>query len=283
MKRKKSINKQSLLVIMVVVSIVLMVLSAVNERATGPFRLLAGITVLPMQSGINHIGVWVGDLRDNFATMEALQEENALLRSQLEEASVERTRLLEDTHELARLQQLFLLDQNYSDYEKIGARVIMKNPGNWFHTFTINRGSVHGIRPDMNVIAGNGLVGIVTDVGPTWSTVQSIINDTSSVSAMVLTTSDRLVVHGDLTTMNEGRIPFDFMPNNENVVHVGDQVVTSHISDRFLQGILIGFVSEVNVHSNNLTRYGYITPAVDFENLQEVLVLTTTKADLIGE
>ena len=64
---------------------------------------------------------------------------------------------------------------------------------------------------------------------------------------------------------------------------MGDQIVTSYISDKYLQGILIGYISEVNVDSNNLTRSGYITPVVDFKNLQEVLVITTTKADLTGE
>ena len=66
-------------------------------------------------------------------------------------------------------------------------------------------------------------------------------------------------------------------------MQVGDQIVTSYISDKYLQGILIGYVSEVNVDSNNLTRSGYIIPAVDFKNIQEVLVITTTKAELTGE
>ena len=70
------------------------------------------------------------------------------------------------------------------------------------------------------------------------------------------------------------------MENNDNTIVIGDQVVTSHISDKYLQGILIGYVREVSVDSNNLTRSGYITPAVDFKNLQEVLVITETKEDV---
>ena len=62
---------------------------------------------------------------------------------------------------------------------------------------------------------------------------------------------------------------------------VGEQVVTSHVSDRFLQGLFIGYISEVEVDSNNLTRSGYITPAVDFSKLQEVLVITTTKQEML--
>ena len=82
--------------------------------------------------------------------------------------------------------------------------------------------------------------------------------------------------------MENGRIRFEKLANNDNKIEVGEQVVTSHVSDRFLQGLFVGYVSEVKVDSNNLTRSGYITPAVDFKNLQEVLVITTTKADLVG-
>ena len=73
------------------------------------------------------------------------------------------------------------------------------------------------------------------------------------------------------------------LANNDNKIEVGEQVVTSHVSDRFLQGLFVGYVSEVKVDSNNLTRSGYITPAVDFTKLQEVLVITTTKNDLIKQ
>ena len=135
----------------------------------------------------------------------------------------------------------------------------------------------------MNVIAGRGLVGIVTETGPTWSTVRSIIDDSSNVSAMVLSTSDRCIISGDLTLINSGKLRFEQMENNDNTIDVGEQIVTSYISDKYLQGILIGYISEVDVDSNNLTRSGYITPVVDFKNLQEVLVITTTKAEMTGK
>ena len=83
--------------------------------------------------------------------------------------------------------------------------------------------------------------------------------------------------------MENGRIRFEKLANNDNKIEVGEQVVTSHVSDLFLQGLFVGYVSEVKVDSNNLTRSGYITPAVDFNKLQEVLVITTTKDDLIKQ
>ena len=60
------------------------------------------------------------------------------------------------------------LDQEYTDYPKVAARIISKDPGNWYDTFMINKGTNDGIHVDNNVIAGKGLVGIVTEVGPSW-------------------------------------------------------------------------------------------------------------------
>ena len=261
----------------------MMVLSSFSDKAAGPFKVLANVTVIPLQQGINYIGGWLGDMKDNFSTMEQLRAENESLQEQVDALTTENNYLQEESYEYERLQELYELGQNYAEYEKTAAHVIGKDSGNWFNTFTIDKGSNDGIEVDMNVLAGSGLAGIVTEVGPTWAKVRSIIDDSTNVSGMVLSTSDTCIVSGDLSLMSSGQIAFDQMENNDNVVSVGDQIVTSYISDKYLQGILIGSISEINVDSNNLTRSGYITPAVDFKNIQEVLVITTTKAELTGE
>lgn len=263
--------------------ILLMVLSMFSDKAEGPFKGIASVTVIPMQKGINQIGTWLGDICDNFDTLQQVRKENEKLQAKVDDLITENNNLQEEKYELERLQALYKLDQNYAEYEKTGAHVIGNDSGNWFNTFTIDKGSNDGIKEDMNVIAGSGLVGIVIKVGPTWSTVRSIIDDSSNVSAMSLSTRDKCMVRGDLSLINDGKIRFEQMENNDNKVQVGDQIVTSHISPKYLQGILIGYISEITVDSNNLTRSGYITPVVDFKNLQEVLVITTTKADLTGK
>nr|WP_294492259.1 rod shape-determining protein MreC [uncultured Mediterraneibacter sp.] len=282
-KNQTSHTNRYILIGLSVFCALMMVLSSFSDRAAGPFKALANITVIPLQQGINHIGGWMGDMKDNFATLQQLQDENDRLQEQVDALTTENNYLLEESFEYERLQELYELDQNYAEYEKTAAHVIGRDSGNWFNTFTIDKGSRDGIAVDMNVLAGSGLVGIVTEVGPTWSKVRSIIDDSTNVSGMVLSTSDTCIVKGDLSLMSSGQIAFDQMENNENTVAVGDQIVTSYISDKYLQGILIGSISEINVDSNNLTRSGYITPAVDFRNIQEVLVITTTKAELTGE
>ena len=282
-KNQMSHTNRYILLGLSIFCVLMMVLSSFSDKVGGPFKTVANVTVIPLQQGMNQIGGWMGDMKDNFSTMKQLKSENKKLREQVDALTTENNYLQEERYEFERLQELYKLDQNYAEYEKTAAHVIGKDAGNWFGTFTIDKGSKDGIEVNMNVLAGSGLVGIVTDVGPTWAKVRSIIDDSSNISAMAISTSDTCIVSGDMALMGTGQIAFSQMENNDNVVAVGDQIVTSYISDKYIQGILIGSVSEVNVDSNNLTRSGYITPAVDFKNIQEVLVITTTKAELTGE
>lgn len=244
----------------------------------GPLNTVAGYVFIPMQRGINYVGNWFSDKADNLADLRDVMAENQELKAQVDELTSELNTIKLEQYELDNLRQLLALDQKYPSYQKVAANVIGKDAGNWFSIFTIDKGSKDGIEPDMNVIAGSGLVGIVTDVGPNYAKVRSIIDDVSKTSGMLLTTSDRCIVHGDLQEMNENQnILFADLKDSDDEAAAGDPVVTSHISDKYLQGILIGYISTLKVDSNNLTKSGTITPAVDFEHIAEVLVILDKK------
>lgn len=280
-KNQTSMPSKYWLVILAVICVGLLGIEAVSDGG-GPLRFVANYTIVPMQKGISYAGRYLSDISDNFDTLKEVRAENDELKSRVDELNIDNTRLRQEQYELERLRELYQLDENYSDYEKIGAHVIANNGSNWFNDFTIDKGSNDGVKVDCNVLAGSGLVGIVTEVGPDYARVRSIIDDSSNISAMILSTSDICMVRGDLQLASDGKIHFENLPNNDNEIQVGEQVVTSHVSSRFVQGLFIGYISDIQVDSNNLTRSGYITPAVDFSNLQEVLVITTTKQEMVG-
>jgi rod shape-determining protein MreC len=279
-KQQNTIPSKYLFLIFVVICSILLGAEFFTDNG-GPLRWIGNYTIVPMQKGISYVGMWMSDISENFETLEDIKKENEELQARVDELTIDNTRLRQDQYELERLKELYKLDQNYADYDKVAAHVIANNGTNWFSSFTIDKGSNDGIKKDMNVLAGSGLVGIVTEVAPNYSQVRSIIDDESNISGMILSTSDLCMVRGDLKLMEDGRIRLEKLPNNDNDIEVGEQVVTSHISSRFLQGLLIGYVSEISVDANNLTCSGYITPAVNFSKLQEVLVITSTKQDLI--
>lgn len=287
MKRKKtkfSIPARYLLLGLCGIFIFVIFLSYSAGTSGGPLNSVASYIFVPMQKGINSVGTFFSNKSDRFQTLEEVMNENEKLQEQVEKLTTELNTTKLEQYELEDLRNLYQLDQQYSNYKKTGAHVIGKGGSNWFNIFLIDKGSKDGIEKDMNVIAGSGLVGIVIDVGPHYAKVRSIINDSSKVSGMVLSTSDSCIVKGDLKSMNEDRvIQFSELKDTENQIKEGDQIVTSNVSDKYLPGISIGYISEAKMDSNNITKSGTITPSADFEHLREVLVILDKKTDAVAD
>lgn len=257
---------------------IMIIVSFALEFTNSPVKDVVGVVLTPIQSGINHVGGWFSGKMDYFEDNLKLAAQNEELQSQVDQLTVENTQLLQDKDELNSLRDLYELDHKYETYEKVGARVISKDDSsNWFSTFTIDKGSNDGLAVDMNVMAGSGLVGIITDVGPNWATVRSIIDDYSNVSAQISETEDTCIIAGDLSLTDEGTVRLVKLNDPDSKVKVGDTVVTSQISDIFLPGILIGYISEIGVDSNNLTHSGLVSTVVDFKDIKEVLVIKNLK------
>lgn len=280
MKRRtrRSIPTKYTLLTVTVVCVLVMFVSFTMNLSGGPLNTVAGYVFVPMQNGINKVGDWIVSRADDLASLRNVQQKNKELQAQVDKLTQDLNTIKLEQYELDNLRELMELDQKYPSYEKVAARVIGNDGGNWFSTFLIDKGEKDGIEKDMNVIAGSGLVGIVIDTGPNYAKVRSIIDDASNVSGMALSTADRCIVNGNLVSMNDEQvIGFTDLKCEDDAVKTGEQLVTSHISDKYLEGILIGYVSTIERNANNLTYSGTVTPAVDFQHLQEVLVILDKK------
>jgi len=277
-KKRKNIPTKFLLILLSFICVISIFIGLVFNISGGPLSAVAGYVFVPMQTGINNIGQWVSDKVNDFQTLSEVQAENEELKKQVDDLTSQLTISRLESYEVDNYREILELDETYPSYEKIAASVVASDSSNWFDVFTINRGSNSGIEVGMNVLAGSGLVGIVTDVSPNYATVRSIIDDSNNVSAMVTTTGDNFNVSGNLQQMRENQvIEFSELRDSDDKVSVGDPVVTSSVSDQYQQGILIGYITSIEENSNGLTKSGTITPVVDFEHLQTVLVILEVK------
>ncbi len=279
-RTKININPKHVLIALVVLCIGLIIFSFRYGEKLSPVKEAVGTVITPMQVGINSVGTYISDKLDNLRNINELLDENKELKEQVSVLSYQNKLLLQDKYELDGLRELYDLDQKYLDYPKVAARVISKDTNNWYNIFTIDKGTRDGLKVNMNVLAGNGLAGIITEVHYNYSVVRSIIDDNSSVSGMFIKTSDTCIVQGDLQLMDKGKIRVELI-NKDARIADGDEVVTSHISPNFLQGILIGYISDITLDASNMTKTAYLTPVVDFERLEEVLIITELKEPLI--
>ena len=256
--------------------VILMLMSLFAGGIFAPVRDFTNMFVQPMQKGVNTIGRWVQSKTDAFQNYDALLKENENLKLQLEDSQKRIAEYQQDSYELERLQALYELDAQYSDYKKTAARVISKDTGGWFDVFYVDKGTDDGIKEGCNVMYGNGLCGIVTEAGKDYAKIRSIIDDTSNVNGMILPSEAICNVEGSVNNYNDGYLVAENIDKDADV-SVGDQVVTSYVSSKYLSGLNIGYVTRIDEDSNNLTKTAYITPACDFSRIHEVLVILETK------
>lgn len=274
--KKIKIKSNHILAFLSIICFGMMVMTLIDSEITRPVRNVVAKIVMPVQKGVNYFGSFLSDKAENLNEMSLLKEENAKLKEENAQLKLENNILIQDKSELDRLRELYDLDSIYEDYPKIAARVIGKDTSSWFSEFTIDRGKKDGIEVDMNVIADAGLVGRVTFVGEDYAKVTSIISDGNNVSAKSASNSDMCIVEGSLKLMETGMLDVINISVTADIKD-GEMLMTSHISDKYLPGILIGYISNIKDDGNKLTMSAKLTPAVDFNHLEEVLVITQLK------
>lgn len=278
MKKKVSsyVTSRYILIALTAICLIFISTSFFTDKLVAPLRDAVSMVVVPLQKGMNNLGLWTYDKYTTLQEISVVLDENKELKSKVDDLTEENNQLRQDTYELSRLRELYELDEKYPGYTKVGARIIEVTTDNWSKAFKVDKGSDDGIKKDMNVIVGGGLVGIVADVGKNYSIIKTVVEDNNSVSGMLIDTNDTCIVEGDIELSDSGLIKLTHF-KSDITVRDGDKIVTSNISDKYLQGILIGYAKDVEPDSNNLTQSGYLVPAVDFNNLQEVLIITEMK------
>lgn len=277
--RKNRIKPKYILILLVLICIACIGVSIFRDGASLSAGTIVSSFLAPMQEGINSIGDITSDLAQKKHHTDVLEAENESLRNEVDNLQSKLTAMENNLSDYEDLLSLMQLSEKYPTYETTGARIIAKDPGNWYDSFTINKGSADGIKKDMNVIADNGLAGIVTKVNVNSAVVRSIIDDTSNVSGMISKNRDICIVNGGLTLIDSGLLNVELVSKDSTVVD-GDEVVTSYISDKYLPGLLIGYISDVTMDDSELTYNAKLTPAVDFQHLSNVLVIMQLKDDL---
>lgn len=275
---KPEIPARFILFVLATIAIIMLFVSYTTGFSGGYLRTVEEYIFVPMQKGIETVSNRIMVSSQEAKTMEQLSLENETLRAEVERLSSELSNVSLRQSELEELRTLFELKKTYSDYETTGASVIGGSTSNWSSSFIIDKGTDDGLTEKMNVLAGEGLVGIITRVGKNYAVVQSIIDDTVNISATVSSTGDNLIVTGSLESMtSSGMINISNLEDKDGLVEVGSSIVTSNISDKFVPGLLIGYVSSIQMEPSGLTKSGTIVPVADFKHLNEVLVVTTVK------
>jgi len=253
--------------------LLLFIISAVYQSEPTFFENSLGHVVVPVQQALADVSSWFSRQIGFLTNINELGSENERLREEavLLRLEIDRLRLVEQDN--IALTELLEISERYPDFPMIGARVIGTDPGNWHSTFMIDRGANYGIERNMPVLGAGGLVGRIIDVRENHSRVLMLIDDTSSVAVQSLRTGDTGILSGDIMLMQSNLLRMQYININADIQE-GDEIVTSHLSGIYPQGISAGFVTQITNDLNSITKTAIIRPSVNFRRLEEVLIIT---------
>lgn len=211
-------------------------------------------------------GKYFGNMKALDEENKALIEENAALKEQLQNAE-----LLEKENE--RLRDYLDMKNKYPSFKMEEGMVISHSSGNYITNFTLNRGTLHGIAPNMPVVTKDGIVGYVVEVGLNWCMVSTLIETATSVGAYIPRSEVVGIVSGDYSMRQQGTCKIGYIDAAADV-EIGDTVYSSGTGSVYPADLKIGTVTSIEVDEYNRTLVATVTPAVDFSSLKWVMIIT---------
>lgn len=264
------------LVLVIVLAILLIVLTVLTSGQRDNLTKIEGVVgdiISPVQGFMYRVATSVSQFFKSINEKQQLSEQYEILKDRVAQLEQQQLEMDEVIRENQRLKRLLDFKEEKDDFLVEGVRITGKNPGNWFNTMTIDKGSNHGVIVNMAVINDQGLIGRVIETGGNWATVRTIVDGQSSVSAIIERTRDNGMVKGNNTlTFEDGLCRMINLPLDSDVV-VGDRVITSGLGEIFPKGIPIGEVIEVLDEERDMYKTAIIRPDVDFMRLEEVLII----------
>lgn len=260
-------------VIIVLAFLLGFVANAVFDGGTTPPENIIGTVFTPVKSAAAYIGNSIEKFFRTFADYDRLKSENETLKAENDNLTVrlEKSYHLETENE--RLRKLLELTDKLPEYNKTEATVVSVSDDKVSSVFTVNKGSLSGIKVKDVVVSSEGLVGYVRDVGFNWATVVTILDPQVAVGAFLPRTELVAMTEGHRELKSDGLCRLSYLENT-SLINRGDTVVTSGLGGLYPEGITIGKISEITVRDNGLSQYGIITPAVDFSSLRYVCILS---------
>lgn len=267
-----SFSKKRVWTSVLIIIIAAIILAYMSRGGRNPVSKAVNYVITPIESKISsvvnplkNVFSYIGKMSEYEAENNRLRAENIELSSKIKDVSVYK-------EENERLRKLLDIADSY-EYETVAARVVAYETENWFSYVTLDKGTSSGIKVSDTVITSDGLLGQVTDVGPNWSKVSTIINAESSAGVRITRNGEIGIVEGDATLSKSRKCRLGYLTANASII-AGDILKTSGLGGIYPPGIAVGKIAEISKDNMGRLDYAVIEPFINFDKLYEVVVIT---------
>ena len=271
MRNLFSTRLKIIIVVAVLLAAALTVLSNVTGQ-TVPDLVVQGV-LAPFRAAGNALTKQAEQYYSYMFRYEALSAENEQLKSEIAQMEDVARQADAVSRENERLRALLNLKSTHEDYVLADAYIIAWSSTDWTNTFTINRGTDAGIQENMCAITANGeVVGLVTEAGPNYAIVKTVLDSTLEISATISSSGHNGMVSGGYIDGNETFLKMEYLPSSA-VIRNKDQVVTSG-STVYPKGLILGNVVDAGFEETGVAKYAILDPAADISSMEQVFIIT---------
>jgi len=235
---------------------------------------IAGIATTPARQLTAHISSSVSNFLDKFLRANEIYNENQVLKAKVQELNTKLVDYEKYKQENEQYKDFLGIKEENPDFDFEPASVIGRDPNDQFGSFTIDKGSLHGVSLHDPVINKDGLIGYVSNVGLTFSKVKTLLDVTMKIGAFDSRTKDTSIVQGDIELSLKNYCKMSYLERETGIL-VGDLIVTSGIGGIYPKGLIIGEISEIKTESHGTTLFAVIKPAADVRNAKDVVIITS--------
>lgn len=262
-------------VLLLIIALLLSVLISVGGRMFGSDPLSNAVHTLttPIRGGINAVINWAEGVYDYIFHYRDLEQEATQLRRQVARLEDQVRQGQEASRENEQLRQLLQLQEKRRDFVFESARVSARSTQGWDSTLTLSKGSASGVSVGDCVITETGvLVGVISQVGLNWSTVDTVISPNIQMGGLVTRANTSGILEGELSLMQQGLVRLSYLPVDTGILP-GDEVLTSGRGEVYPSGLVVGAVEQVKPDPSGMSGYALVRPAVELHDLIEVFVI----------
>ena len=261
--------------VVLIIAVLLAVLLAVIGNLVGlsfPETVVQGI-LTPIRTGASQLTEQARKLYNYMFEYESLVAENAALREKIAQMESDARKADSVARENDRLRAMNGWLSTREGYEVVDCYIISRSSQQWSSTFTVNKGSTSGIEAGMCAITANGeLVGLVSEVGPNYAVIKSVLDSSLEISATIASSGYNGMVQGGYASGLEGLLRMNYLPSSA-VIRNHDQVVTSG-STVYPRNLIMGYVVDAGFDDTGVAKYALLEPAVNIGSLEQVFIIT---------
>ena len=260
-----------ILVVAVLLAAALTVLSNVTGQTIPDMVMQAALA--PFRAAGNALTKQAEQYYSYMFRYEALAAENEQLKAEIAQMEDVARQADAVSRENARLRDQLDFLSTHETYKTVDAYIIAWSSTDWTNTFTINRGTNAGIEENLCAITANGeVVGLVTEAGPNYAIVKTVLDSTLEISATISSSGYNGMVSGGYIDGNETLLKMAYLPSSA-VIRNKDQVVTSG-STVYPKGLILGNVVDAGFEETGVAKFAVLDPAADISSMEQVFIIT---------